>query len=1248
MNLPFKKTTVRSVARACASGIASVTLAMAVTGANAEILWSDSFDYSPVLGNGLDGNEIGHGSQYGGSHSGDIKLRSAKIQHDVTGTQLKLRDHSDALRSGSIRFMNAAANGRFNLASGGMGAAILTAGGFEVSFNWTPSDTTDNDWIALSAGIRATTADVHTEFTDGGTDMGVLLRNNGGAQTRDQLGISDSGRFLPTTSPVRVVMRFAFDSFADGAPVIMNAWVGDWQVVHNRTQTWGANGPSNGEIFITLENRNTADQLIDNLAIATISGPQDLSGKLNREIWFGISGENVSDLTSHPTFMVREAHLIGLSDGFSLPVDFADNYGQRLRGWITAPATGDYTFWISGDDESELWLSTGESKFDRQLIANTPESTLPQQWDKYPSQQSKAVSLVAGQKYFIECLHKEGRHGDHLSVAWQVPGGVGEVISPAFLSAYTGEPDDQDRDELPDSWEIATFGNLDQGAMDNPDGDYAPNWEEYFHGTSPLLVDSNVGYWQIERWYDMPYYSVPELVGDQDFYGPPTTVSKLSKPLADFGVLYAGSRLRGYIQVDETADYQFWISCRSSADLMLSTDETPYRKRRIAFLGADEGTGNGIRSDSNNLWDVYVSQMSEPIRLEAGRKYYLEVVHQNGHVPVAHVQVAWAKTDGVRTLIPSRNMSSFIGQPGDADDDSLPDDWEVAHGLDPADNGFGDIKTQGERGDFDSDGLSNREEYLVGTDPDNSDTDGDGLSDSDELNGHRTNPLISDAPAETVAETLDLGAYVSADHPWNVVDGGLLPNTFRGSIAWNLTVPTSGTWIIQVDSTIRGTVYVNELVHVNVSIDGELIGRYPLRYGASHKGIMRVISPRLSAGSHLLALEIDNLLGRRMVQIDSITLRQPSGADADADGIPDWIESRLAEDDFVTPHATTSRTSPFCLEGRARIPTSLLLNAGNVLVGGDAGHWYANLSMVDGYDTAYTVTFANGQEVHGEVFWWATNILDNEVLTIREGDTVRLGAWMGNGANANTEHPNKKTSQGNGIVSTVTVEGIDHVLGNSRETYNHTFTVAGTYQVSATHVSGATGMITVIVRHAAMPDETTVVQNSVSYWTLQDSQADRGLFFEAGEGLKLGKLEPVNNDSYRFRFYPSEGGHFGVVARLWEGGPILDVAEVSSVTVTDALQNGLSTVFNSPEFEGYYSLTTPMIVLDLPPGGKVVVTIFRAGVTFLDGTMVKEFFAADFTNDITYLEFLMPIGEDGGYCHYIDIYDADGNHIGSR
>ena len=63
-------------------------------------------------------------------------------------------------------------------------------------------------------------------------------------------------------------------------------------------------------------------------------------------------------------------------------MDWEDNYGTRIRGYIHAPATGDYTFWISGDDNCELWLSTTSDVSNKKLIARVPNWTLINKWDE--------------------------------------------------------------------------------------------------------------------------------------------------------------------------------------------------------------------------------------------------------------------------------------------------------------------------------------------------------------------------------------------------------------------------------------------------------------------------------------------------------------------------------------------------------------------------------------------------------------------------------------------------------------------------------------------------------------------------------------------------------------------------------------------------------------------------------------------------------------------------------------------------
>lgn len=91
---------------------------------------------------------------------------------------------------------------------------------------------------------------------------------------------------------------------------------------------------------------------------------------------------------------------------------------------------GKYTFAISSDDSSELWLSSDENPSKVKLIAWVGNRTLLSgtfktkiaQFTKYKTQLSRPVFLHKGQKYFIEALHKQANLEDHILVGWKIPG----------------------------------------------------------------------------------------------------------------------------------------------------------------------------------------------------------------------------------------------------------------------------------------------------------------------------------------------------------------------------------------------------------------------------------------------------------------------------------------------------------------------------------------------------------------------------------------------------------------------------------------------------------------------------------------------------------------------------------------------------------------------------------------------------------------------------------------------------------
>ena len=180
----------------------------------------------------------------------------------------------------------------------------------------------------------------------------------------------------------------------------------------------------------------TSDSTITTGAYTINAGGGSI-GSISREVWTGISGTTVAN-----TPVGTAPNITDTLPNFEAPTNWADNYGTRMRGYITAPATGYYTFWIASDDNSELWLSTNNNPANKVKIGEVLDYTDSRQWNKYSTQKSLPFPLTQGEQYYVEALHKEGGGGDNLAVGWAKPGesisAPSEVIPGSVLSPFSG------------------------------------------------------------------------------------------------------------------------------------------------------------------------------------------------------------------------------------------------------------------------------------------------------------------------------------------------------------------------------------------------------------------------------------------------------------------------------------------------------------------------------------------------------------------------------------------------------------------------------------------------------------------------------------------------------------------------------------------------------------------------------------------------------------------------------------------
>jgi hypothetical protein len=122
---------------------------------------------------------------------------------------------------------------------------------------------------------------------------------------------------------------------------------------------------------------------------------------------------------------------------------YADNYGAQMLGYFYPPATGDYVFYFSADDNARLFLSTDDSPANKKLIAQETGWSNARSWDtvgsgtledknsqtftgtewatKDSANGGARITLTKGKAYYIEAIVKEGGGGDNMAVAVMDP-----------------------------------------------------------------------------------------------------------------------------------------------------------------------------------------------------------------------------------------------------------------------------------------------------------------------------------------------------------------------------------------------------------------------------------------------------------------------------------------------------------------------------------------------------------------------------------------------------------------------------------------------------------------------------------------------------------------------------------------------------------------------------------------------------------------------------------------------------------
>ncbi|MCE9540053.1 MAG: metallophosphoesterase, partial [Bacteroidetes bacterium] len=450
--------------------------------------------------------------------------------------------------------------------------------------------------------------------------------------------------------------------------------------------TW-TNAPLGSYSLTAIVSDNSNNTVLSLPSTITVVMPCTSAGKITRDFWANISGTSIASipLNTAPTSITQLTVFEG-------PSNAADNYGSRIRGYICPPISGNYTFWIASDDNSELWLSTTDQIINKIKIASVSGYTSSRQWTKYAGQQSAPIHLIAGVQYYIEAIHKEGTQGDNLAVGWQLPNGVLErpipgtrltpivfpltatISSPANNSSFIegstitiqadisgGTGTIQKVDFFADSikigedftspysivWSNVLQGNYELTAKVTGEGSDTAISPIITISVMLPVTCSATGNISREVWNNIsgsnvssiPVSTQPNSIGLLTIFQAPENVGD------NFG-----QRIRGYVCPPISGYYVFWIASDNSSELWLSTDDNSNNKQKIASV-------SGYTSPRH--WTKYSSQQSATKSLIAGHKYYIEALHKEASQG-DNCAVGWQLPNGtLERPIPGTRLSPF-------------------------------------------------------------------------------------------------------------------------------------------------------------------------------------------------------------------------------------------------------------------------------------------------------------------------------------------------------------------------------------------------------------------------------------------------------------------------------------------------------------------------------------------------------------------------------------------------------------
>lgn len=392
---------------------------------------------------------------------------------------------------------------------------------------------------------------------------------------------------------------------------------------------------------------------------------------------------------------------------------------------------------------------------------------------------------------------------------------------------------DTDQDGLPDGWEV-NYGlppHIHSSAFD-PDEDGLTSWEEFIEHTDPgksdaapsVLPRNSVKAWFSSRrgleLEEGRWINLGSLGGRLDFT---STYSKEVSPNGQPASRFQGGFAYGGFKLPVAEDGSFSLAIVFRRLISQRVPENVLHGICSMENYPNAGLRIGVLNDCLYVWSIQdKGTLNLHCHQRLGAEPHLVVITYYGTAQEMQVHIDGQEQVRERGLVvPGANLltlGAIYGAPGehtefqeaayfsealrplqrlaleqylkeiyfgakvmerdDRDYDGIPDDYEVANELRP------DIPDSGN--DYDNDGLTNLEEYRLGSSPKEGDTDGDGVSDGSEAvmgtDPNRPNTFLKDTDGDGAVDADELrdgSDFRQSDPTPDIMPWGKLRSWFR-------------------------------------------------------------------------------------------------------------------------------------------------------------------------------------------------------------------------------------------------------------------------------------------------------------------------------------------------------------------------------------------------------------------------------------------------------------------------------------